>query len=360
MISRVTLDVDFDALAHNVRCIRDRISPCALTAVLKANAYGLGVQRIAPVVRDNGAAMFGAATVGEAIELSRFGLPVQILGNLLPYEIPAAVEHDLICPVHNCETARLVSAEAVKQKKTVRSAIPVDTGMGRLGLVAATAAEEIFAMQKLPALEIEGLYSHFSNAGDPQDDYSLKQLAAFKDLLTKLNRAGMDFKKLHISASDGLNNFPDAFQPPFTHARCGINMYGYYAPAMPLKEVITLKARIVAVRKLQAGSFVGYCRTHRLKEDTLVGTVAIGYADGLPLALSNRARVLVNGQFCPLIGRVSMDYITISLNSVPQAAPGDEVVCLGSQQGNTVSALEWADIAQTHAYDILCGITPRR
>ena len=360
MISRVTLDVDLDALARNVRRIRERVLPCSLTAVLKANAYGLGVDRIAPVVRDNGVAMFGAATVGEGIELSSYGLPVQILGNLLPDEIAPAVEHDLICPLNGLEFARLISAEAVRQNKTVKCAVPVDTGMGRLGLLPGDAAEAIFAMRQFPNLKIEGLYSHFSSAGDPSDDYSLKQLAAFKTVLEQLKKGGMSFQKLHISASDGLNNFCDAVRPPFTHARCGINMYGYYAPNLPLEEIITLKAGIAAIRKLPAGSFIGYNRTHQLKEDTLVGTVAIGYADGFPLALSNRGRVLVRGKYCPVIGRVSMDYITISLNEVPEAVYGDEVICIGKQGENSISALEWAEIAQTHAYNILCNITPRR
>ncbi|MBQ9775109.1 MAG: alanine racemase [Lentisphaeria bacterium] len=359
MASRVTIEVDTDGLAHNVRTIRDRVAPCGLTAVLKANAYGMGVPRIAPVVRDNGAVMFGAATVGEAVELRSYGLPVQVLGNLLPDEAAPAVEHGIICPLNDLEAARRVSAEAVRQQKIAECAVAVDSGMGRLGLVAAHAAEEILAIGKLPNLAVKGIYSHFSSAGDPEDDYSLKQLASFKEVLKQLAAAGVNFEKIHIAASDGLNNFPACLQPPFTHARCGINLYGYYAPAMPLKEVVTVRTRIAAVRKLSAGSFVGYCRTHRLKEDTLVGTVAIGYADGVPLALSNRGRVLIDGKSCPILGRVSMDYITVSLNSVPEARCGDEVVCIGSQKGQMISAKEWADLAGTHVYDILCGLRSR-
>jgi alanine racemase len=360
MNPRITLEVDLDGLAYNVRTIRDRIAPCALTAVLKANAYGMGVRRIAPVIRDNGADMFGAATVGEAVELHAYGIPVQVLGNLLPDEVSAAVEHDIICPLNGLESARRISAEAVRQKKTIECAVAVDSGMGRLGLIADSAAEEILALRKLPNLDIKGIYSHFSSAGDPEDDYSLKQLAAFNKLLNGLNAAGMRFEKIHIAASDGLNNFPGSLQTPFTHARCGINMYGYYAPSMPLKEIVTLKARIAVIRKLAAGSYIGYCRTHRLKEDTLVGTVAIGYADGVPLAMTNRGRVLIHGKYCPIIGRVSMDYITVSLNAVPEANCGDEVVCIGRQGDGMISATEWADIAQTHTYDILCGIRSER
>lgn len=361
--SRVNLEVDLGKLAGNVREIRRRVAPAKLMAVLKANAYGLGVLPVAEVVRDAGAACFGVAEINEAIELAPLGLPVQILGNLLPNEIGPAVEHGVICPLNDLGMAEKISAEAVRQNRTVRGAVTVDSGMGRLGMPAGSAAKEILAMRALPNLELHAVYSHFSNAFQRYDDYTLGQLASFKALLAELAREGLTFPEVHIAASDALNNFPESTKPPFTLARCGINLYGYYDPevhpSMRLAPVVELKTKLAAVRTLSAGASIGYGRMHRLLRDTRVGTIAAGYADGLPLALSNRGYVLVNGQFCPVLGRISMDYTTVSLENAPDAQPGDEVVCVGAQGGQAITLDDWAQLKGTHAYDILCSIGTR-
>ena len=159
------------------------------------------------------------------------------------------------------------------------------------------------------------------------------------------------------------NNFPESTRPPFTLARCGINMYGYYdnsvQQSMQLAPVVELKTRLAAVRTLRAGASIGYGRMHRLLRDTRVGTIAAGYADGLPLALSNRGYVLVRGRLCPVLGRISMDYTTISLDDVPEAVPGDEVVCFGRQGDRFLPLEEWAQLKGTHAYELLCSIGTR-
>ena len=361
--SRVKLEVDLGKLSENFLEIRRRVAPARVAAVLKANAYGLGVLPVAETVRAVGAAMFGVAEINEAIELVPLGLPVQILGNLLPDEIAPAVEYGLICPLNDLEMARRISAEAVRQNRVVRGAVTVDSGMGRLGLQVAEAAPEILAMRGLPNLELHAIYSHFSTAYLRYDDYSLQQLARFKTLLAELAGAGLTFPEVHMAASDALNNFPESTRPPFTLARCGINMYGYYdnsvQQSMQLAPVVELKTRLAAVRTLRAGASIGYGRMHRLLRDTRVGTIAAGYADGLPLALSNRGYVLVRGRLCPVLGRISMDYTTISLDDVPEAVPGDEVVCFGRQGDRFLPLEEWAQLKGTHAYELLCSIGTR-
>lgn len=361
--SRVKLEVDLGKLSENFLEIRRRVAPARVAAVLKANAYGLGVLPVAETVRAAGAAMFGVAEINEAIELVPLGLPVQILGNLLPDEIAPAVEYGLICPLNDLEMARRISAEAVRQNRVVRGAVTVDSGMGRLGLQVAEAAPEILAMRGLPNLELYAIYSHFSTAYLRYDDYSLQQLARFKTLLAELAGAGLTFPEVHMAASDALNNFPESTRPPFTLARCGINMYGYYdnsvQQSMQLAPVVELKTRLAAVRTLRAGASIGYGRMHRLLRDTRVGTIAAGYADGLPLALSNRGYVLVRGRLCPVLGRISMDYTTISLDDVPEAVPGDEVVCFGRQGDRFLPLEEWAQLKGTHAYELLCSIGTR-
>ena len=361
--SRVNLEVNLNTLAENFMEIRRRVAPCRLMAVLKANAYGLGVLPVAEVVKSAGAYAFGVAEINEALELAPLGLPVQILGNLLPDEIAPAVEYGIVCPLNDLEMARMISAEAVRQNRRVRCAVTVDSGMGRLGMPAENAAEQILAMRTLPNLDIQGIYSHISSAFWRYDDYSLGQLAAFKVLLSQLAREGMTFSDIHMAASDALNNFPESTHAPFTVARCGINMYGYYdnevRQSMRLSPVVELKTRLAAVRILAAGSCIGYGRMHRLARPTRVGTIAAGYADGLPLALSNRGYVLVNGELCPVLGRISMDYTTISLENAPEAKPGDEVVCIGRQKDRFIPFEEWAQLKGTHVYDLLCSIGMR-
>lgn len=361
--SRVKLEIDLKKLAGNFNEIRRRVFPCRVMAILKANAYGLGVQPIAKVLKHAGAAAFGVAEINEALELTSLGLPVQILGNLLPNEIAAAVEYGIVCPLNNLEMAQKISAEAVKQHKIVTCAVTIDSGMGRLGMPAAEAASSILAMRELPNLKLSGIYSHFSCAFMRYDDYSLNQLASFKALLNELSLNGLVFEDIHMAASDALNNFPDSTRAPFNLARCGINMYGFYdndvQQSMRLNPVVELKTRLAAVRKLKAGSYIGYGRMHRLLKDTLVGTIAAGYADGLPLALSNRGYVLVNGEFCPVLGRVSMDYTTISLENAPGAQMGDEVICIGGQNGRAITLEEWAQLKSTHVYELLCSFGTR-
>ena len=360
---RVRLEIDLGRLAGNFREIQKRVAPCRVMAVLKANAYGLGVLPIARCLREAGVDRFGVAELNEALQLRELGLPVQILGNLLPQEVPEAVAAGILCPVNGLESARLLSGEAVRQGRTVHCQLTVDSGMGRLGMLAADAAREIRELSRLPNLHVQGIYSHFSSAFWRHDDYSLRQLAAMRVLLAELAGSGLTFEDVHMAASDALNNFPESTRPPFNLVRAGINLYGYYdnevEPSMRLQPVVELKTRLAAVRRLPAGSCIGYARMHRLRRDALVGTIAAGYADGLPLALSNRGYVLVRGVLCPVLGRISMDYTTVLLDEAPEAHPGDEVVCIGRQGDRELPLEDWAQLKGTHVYDILCSIGGR-
>ena len=168
---------------------------------------------------------------------------------------------------------------------------------------------------------------------------------------------------VHIANSDGINNVAAACAAPFTHVRTGINLYGSFDPLgnrrLQVQPVLTLRASLAQVRHVKAGATIGYGRTYTCPRDMLVGTVAAGYADGLPLALSNRGTLLIRGRHCPVIGRICMDYTTVALDQVPDAAPGDEVVCLGRQGDAAIPIDTWASLKGTHAYEILCSIGSR-
>lgn len=361
--ARVWLDIDLDKLCRNLARIRERVVPCGVIAVLKADAYGLGVEPIARALARAGVAGFAVAEPREALRLTGIGLPVQILGGILPDEIPATVAAGVIHPIDSLATARRISAEAGRQGRTVECHFLVDTGMGRLGLLAAGAAPAIAAACALPGLDCRGIYSHFPVAYRAGEEYTLGQISAFRRLLDELAGKGIRFAKIHIANSDAINNFPQAFEPPFNMVRTGINLHGSFDSeglrALHLEPILSLKTRLVAIRDLPAGMRLGYGLTHRLGEDTRVGTVAAGYADGLPLALSNRGYLIVRDTLCPVLGRVSMDYVTVSLAQVPDAAVGDEVLCLGGEGPVAVTVDQWAQLKGTHPYEIICSFGTR-
>lgn len=360
---RVRLEINLRKLADNFREIRRRVAPSRVMAVLKANAYGLGGERVARTLRSAGVDRFGVAELHEALEFAPLGIPIQILGRLLPDEVGPAVEAGIICPLNDFESAKAISDEAVRQNRRVHGELTVDSGMGRLGLVASSALPEIQRILQLPNLDVRGLYSHCSSAFNRHDDYTLTQLARVKTLLRELELSGTQFEFVHMAATDAINNFPELTRAPFNLVRPGINLYGYYDNevdrSMALQPVVEFKTRLAAVRTLEAGSAIGYGRLHRLRRASRVGTIAAGYADGLPLALSNRGYVLIRGVLCPVLGRISMDYTTVLLDEVPDAVPGDDVVCFGRQGEAEIPLEDWAALKGTHAYDILCSIGGR-
>ncbi len=361
--SRVWLEISLEKLRRNLGRIRESVAPCGVIAVLKANAYGLGVARIAEALAGEGVAGFAVAEPREALQLVHLGLPVQILGGMLPEELPATVAAGIIHPVVSVEIARAISAEAVRQGRRVECQVKLDTGMGRLGILARDAVPAIREIAALPNLDCTGLYSHFPVAYRAGEEFTLGQIAAFRGVVDALAAEGIRFSKLHIANSDGINNFPEACRPPFTHVRTGINLHGSFDAegqrALHLEPVLELKARLIAVRLLPAGTKMGYGLTHTLQRETRVGVVAAGYADGLPLALSNRGCLLVGGELCPVLGRISMDYTSVSLEPVPQAQVGDVVTCLGGAGLRAITVDQWAQLKNTHPYEIICSFGTR-
>lgn len=360
---RVQLEINLAALRRNFGRIAEGVAPCAVMAVLKANAYGLGVQPIADTLKQAGAGAFGVAELREALELVETGLPVQILGGVLPEEIAPAVEAGVTLAITDPETAQRISDETVRQHRSAKCHFLIDTGMGRLGIPLNIAEQVITDTHQLPGLDCEGIYSHFPVAYRGGSEYTEKQIAGFIDCLNRLSVRGIDFAWRHIANSDAINNFPRSYAPPFNAVRAGINLHGSFdlegKRMLALESVLTLRTRLAAVRRLPAGTSLGYGCTYTLPRDMTIGTIAAGYADGLPLALSNRGHVVIHGRPCHVLGRVSMDYTTVDLSQVPEASCGDEVLCLGGGGLNAVSVEDWAQLKGTHSYDIICSFGSR-
>ena len=362
--ARIWLEIDLDTVLGNFLKIKAAAAPAETLAVLKANAYGLGVKPIAEVLLNAGAAGFCAATLEEALFLKNFGKPVQILGGVLDSEREAAVANGLILGITDLDCAKKISAEAVRQNRTAECHFKLDTGMGRLGILAADAEKIIPQIMKLPGLDCCGIYTHFPSSERGQNEENLAQIERFLSVIRNLKKQGIAFRKIHMANSDAINHLPQTHQPPFTHVRAGIDLHGSFSggkDGLGLDSVFTLKSRLLAHRMMPAGHGIGYNSTCILPKDTRVGTVTAGYADGLPLGLSNRGKVIIRGKICPILGRISMDYMTVSLEAFGDdpPGPGAEVTLIGWENGLTVSTEEWASLKGTHAYDVLCSFGPR-
>ena len=373
MKRRVVVEIDLKALVRNYRRIAAHVRPAKVLCVLKANAYGLGVGAYAKALAKAGCTMFGVAEPFEALELQKsFRVSksqsskepeVQILSSILPDEIPEMVKAGVILPIIDVPTAKLISAAAMKAKKIAKVHFKLDTGMGRLGILAKDAIAVMREVKKLPNLDCEGVFSHFPMAFDPKDPFTKRQIKLFKQIVAAAEKEGFRFKKVHISASDGINNFPETAKKPFTIVRTGINLHGSFDPygrkALKVEPVLSLKTRVAQVRELPVGTTLGYGRTWCLNKPTKVATISAGYADGLPLALTNRGFVFIGGKRCKIIGRISMDYTTVDVSEVKNVKPGDEVVCFGKCGKDSITPDDWAALKGTHAYDIICSLGNR-
>ena len=366
MKKRVTVEIDLKALARNYRKIAAHVRPMKVLCVLKANAYGLGVADYAEALAKAGCTMFGVADAFEALELRKILKgrgEVQMLSAVFPDEIPEMVRADVILPVTDLATAKLISAAAVKAKKVVRVHFKIDTGMGRLGILAKDALDVMREVKKLPNLECEGVFTHCPVAFTPQDPFTKRQIALFKQIVAAAEKEGFRFKKVHMAASDAINSFPETAKKPFTIVRTGINLHGSFDPygrkSLKVEPVLTLKTRVAQVRELPAGTTLGYGRTWCLSAPTKVATIAAGYADGFPLALTNRGFVFIGGKRCKIVGRISMDYTTVDVSHAPAVKPGDEVICLGGTGPAAVTPDDWGALKGTHAYEIICSFGNR-
>lgn len=360
---RVWVEIDLAELAANYRKIAAAVKPARVLCVMKANAYGLGVLPYAEALAATDCAGFGVAEPFEALQLAGRGKPVQILSSILPDEIEPMVEAGVTLPVIDLPTAEAIDAAARKVGRKAKVHFKLDTGMGRLGILAEDAPRVIRAVKRLPYLDCEGIFSHCPMAYDPANTFTDDQIDRFCAILDDVAQDGITFKTVHIAASDAINNFPRTARPPFNQVRTGINLHGSFDPngarALDVRNVLTLKTRVAQVRDLPAGTTLGYGRTWCLNRRTRVATISAGYADGLPLALTNRGHVLIHGQPCPVIGRISMDYTTVDVTRAPDVRPGDEVVCLGGEGRFRVTPDDWARLKGTHAYDIICSFGNR-
>jgi alanine racemase len=385
-------EVDLDALAHNVGVLARAVAPSTLCAVVKADAYGHGALQVARAALAAGAAGLAVAIVDEGLELREHGIdaPVLVLSEVPPDAAEVLVRARLTATVATRQGMEALAHAARRAGTRARVHVKVDTGMHRVGVAPAEAPALVHAAAAEPALLVEAVWTHLAVAdGMTADDrqFTALQLERFDEVVAAL---AIRPRLLHVANTAGAIAWPAA---RYDMVRCGIGLYGCApsfamapgphrrgarevgacepapaepAPAEPatvlasLRPVLSLKARVSAVRELDAGERPSYGRRRALPERGIVATVPIGYADGVPRRLFDTGSpVLIGGRRRPLAGTVTMDQLMVDCGPGAAVAPGDEVVLIGRQGDEEIGAEDWARLLGTISYEVLCGIGPR-
>lgn len=364
----VWAEVDLKAIAHNIRELRRITNPKArLMAVVKANAYGHGIIEVARQSLENGAKVLGVGNIEEGIQIRKAGIdaPVLIFGYTSPVHAKKLIELNLTQTVYSYEVSRELSQAATAYNKKIKVHIKVDTGMGRLGLlreITASSVCEVESISRLPMLELEGIYTHFATADALDKSYADKQFEIFMDILNQLRIAGLEIPVTHAANSAAIINMPE------THldmVRAGISIYGLYTSEevdrsiIKLKPAMSLKTKIIHLKKVPAGFKVSYGITYETEKPTTIATLSIGYADGLNRLLSSKGRMLVCSHSAPIVGRICMDLTMLDVGNIPEIEIGEEVVVFGKQGNASISVDEIASTIKTINYEVVSTIMER-
>jgi alanine racemase len=369
--ARAWAEIDLGAVAHNIGLLRKEAAPAEVLAVVKADGYGHGAVPVAGAALDAGATALGVAIAEEGTELREAGIgaPIVVLSEPRPGEFGECAAYGLEPTVYSVGGIEAAARAASTHRHQLRVHLKVDTGMHRVGADPADAVELADAVAAQPALVLASVFTHCAVADEPDDPFTGEQLGRFHDVLRALADHGHRPPLRHAANSAG------ALLHPTTRldlVRCGISIYGI-APApglearsaaiAELRPALSLKAAVSFVRDVAAGERVSYGLRHRFESDTVVATLPIGYADGVPRRLYELGTdVLLGGHRRPIVGVITMDQLLIDCGPVgeaPRPQPGDEAVLIGEQDGERVSADDWAARLGTIAYEIVCGIGPR-
>lgn len=358
------IEIDLSALEHNYKFIRSKInSETKIAAVVKANAYGHGAAKVAKKLSQLGAEYFCVGSPDEGIELREAGIkkPILVLAEVLESQYQDIIKGDLIQTAASINTLKALNQAGIKANKIIKVHLKFDTGMGRIGFFPEDLLEIYQLAEKLKNIKVEGVFSHFARADEKNKEFSFQQLKRFKSALNKIKAAGFKLPQLHIANSAAVI---DLAKTSLDLVRPGIMLYGLL-PSNQLKNeaylkpLLSFKTRIVQLRTLPAGSAVSYGSTYTTEKDERIAVLPIGYKDGYPRLLSNQGEVLINGKRAPIRGRVCMGQTIVSVEQIENVEVGDEVVLIGKQSKEEISATEIADLVGTINYEIICNLSER-
>lgn len=363
MYFRTEAAIDLDAAEHNFNVTRAKLPEnVKLLCVIKADAYGHGAVPLAKLFEGR-ADFYGVACIEEAIELKKAGIktPVLILGAVPKEFYSDIVKYDIRVPIFNLEDAKALSAEAIRQSKTAPFHFCVDTGMSRIGFqVNKESADACLEITKLPNIEAEGLFSHFATADEKDLSKAIAQRDKFKEFIKLLEERGINIPIKHINNSAGIMNFDEYFDM----CRMGIILYGLYPShevdenLLKIKPVMEWRAHITHIKELEPGREISYGGTYKTGETRRIATIPVGYADGYPRCLSNKGKVLINGEFAPITGRVCMDQFMVDITGI-DAKVGDTVVLVGKSGSKELSMEEVSESAYSFNYELPCRVARR-
>jgi alanine racemase len=356
-------EVDLGALEFNYRQIQKRIPEgVKLLAVVKADAYGHGAIPVSLKLEKLGVEYLGVAIPEEGVELRRGGVkaPILVLGGIFGREVDQIFRFRLTPVIFRKDSLKLLSREAERRRRKVKVHLKVDTGMGRLGVPLSAWPDFLKEVKRFPKIEIEGILSHFSML-DAEKDLTQNQWGAFQRAVTIAQEMGISCQYLHMASSATLTAFP-GYSAKLV--RPGIMLYGSYPSPkfqslIPLKPVMTLKTRIHFLKSVPPGTRISYGGTFKTKRESLIATLPIGYADGYSHHLSNHGEVLIHGKRAPVVGKVCMDFIMVDVTDIPRVSVGDEVILMGRQGREQITAEEIAEKINSISYEVLCLIGKR-
>jgi alanine racemase len=361
----VWAEIDLDAIAYNIKNIKKLAKDKEVIAVVKADCYGHGSLDVVPTLLENGASRLAVAVLTEGIELrnNHINAPMMILGYTPLYLGEDLIKYDLEQTVYDLEYAKELSKIALNLNKKAKIHIAIDTGMGRIGFLPnEKAVQDVCEICSLKGLEVLGIFTHFSTSDEEDKEYTYEQFKKFTDFTEKLSALGIEIPLKHVSNSGAIMDMPETY---LDAVRAGIILYGYYPSNevnknnLSLKPALTLKASITRVQEMDKDMYISYGKTFKTERKSLIATLPIGYADGYSRLLAKDAKVIINGKFAPVVGRICMDQCMIDVTDIENVKVGDEVILLGEQGNLKFNADDIAEIMGTINYEILCMLKYR-
>jgi alanine racemase len=364
MYLRTQAAIDMDAVEYNYNNTRAKLpSNVKLLGVIKADAYGHGAVEIGKFLDDK-CDFFGVACIEEAVELKKADIktPLLILGYVSPEVFDVVVKYDIRVPIFSYDDAKALSDEAVKQGKVVPFHFCIDTGMSRIGFqVDDESADVCSKIVELPNIVAEGMFSHFATADETDLTKSYAQRDKFKTFAAMLESRGVEIPIKHINNSAGIMNFDEYFDM----CRMGIVTYGLYPSEevdkklLDIKPVMSWVTHISHIKTLEAGREISYGGTYVTNEPRVIATIPVGYADGYPRCLSNIGRVIINGKYAPIVGRVCMDQFMVDISDIDNVSVDTEVVLVGAQGDSVLTMEEVSNAAHSFNYELPCRVSRR-
>ncbi len=360
-------EINLDNLTSNFKSVKDFINQkIKFMAVVKADAYGHCAVECAKRLEKEGIDWFGVALPEEGLELRRNGItkPILCLGGFWVGQESILLENDLTPVIFQWEKAEILDRAAQVNGLTVKAHIKIDTGMGRIGIRFDEIDFFIEKVKSLKNIRFDGIMTHFAAADSfKEKKFTNLQIERFNKTVETFELNGFEFSYKDLANSPASLAYPDSYR---NLVRLGGILYGLGDDVLPdwiekpeLKPVLSLFSKITYLKKVKTGETLGYGRTFRAERDSVIATIPIGYQDGFRRSLSNRGRVIINGKFAEIVGRISMDWTILDVTEIPAVKIGDQVVLIGEQNGLKISAEEIAKLTDTISYEITCGIDRR-